>query len=256
MSTVYCRSCGKEVHESAETCPACGAPQLLVGDKNKVVAALLSFFTGTFGFHRFYLGQWWGIFYLLLFWTGIPSIVAFIETFVFLFSDQKLWDKKYNDGLPSGTGRGVAAVIIAIIVLFGAFFILGILAAVAIPSYQDYVARAQVSEGLSMASGLKVPLADYYAGNKDFSNVSISDLSVQTSGKYVDSISLDKAAGDTVVVVTTFKRSGVHAEIAGKNFRLATEDGGQSWQCGYAIQNPALMGSGQIKPTYLPTACR
>ena len=134
MSTVFCRKCGKEVDETAVTCPACGAPQLQVGDKNKVVAALLAFFTGAFGFHRFYLGQWWGLFYLLFFWTGIPSLVAFIEAIVFLFSDQKQWDNKYNNGLPSGTGKGVVAVFIAIIVLVGAFSILGILAAIAIPA--------------------------------------------------------------------------------------------------------------------------
>lgn len=57
MSTVYCRGCGKETHETAETCPSCGAPQNIVGDKHKVVAALLAFFTGSLGIHRFYLGQ-------------------------------------------------------------------------------------------------------------------------------------------------------------------------------------------------------
>ena len=256
MSTVYCRSCGKEVHDSAETCPACGAPQLQVGDKNKVVAALLAFFTGAFGFHRFYLGQWWGVFYLLLFWTGIPSIVAFIETFVFLFSDQRQWDIKYNNGLPSGSGKGIAAVLIALIVLVGAFFILGILAAIAIPAYADYTARAQVAEGLSMASAQKAPLAEYYSDNKDFSNISIADLQGQTSGNYVDSITLAQAHGETVVIVTKFKQSGVQSMIAGQNFKLATEDGGRTWQCGYAIQDPALMGSDQVKPKYLPTACR
>lgn len=256
MSTVYCRSCGKEVHETAETCPACGAPQQLVGDKNKVVAALLSFFTGTFGFHRFYLGQWWGVLYLLLFWTGIPSVVAFIETFVFLFSDQKQWDRKYNNGLPSGSGKGVAAVLIALIVVVGAFFILGIMAAIAIPAFTDYTARAQVAEGLSMASAQKVPLTEYYSDNKDFSNVSVADLQGQTSGKYVASISLEQAHGKTVVIVTRFKQTGVVSTIAGQNFKLATVDGGKTWQCGYAIHDPALMGSGQVKPKYLPTACR
>lgn len=256
MSTVFCRSCGKEVHESAETCPACGAPQLLVGDKNKVVAALLAFFTGTFGFHRFYLGQWWGLFYLLFFWTGVPSIVAFIETFVFLFSDQRQWDKKYNGGLPSGTSRGVAAVIIAIIVLMGTFFILGILAAVSIPAYADYTARAQVAEGLSMASSQKISLAEYFADNRDYSNVSASDLQGPVSGKYVDSITLEQAQGKTVVIAVRFKQTGVVSAIAGQKFRLATEDGGRTWQCGYAIHNPSLMGSDQIKPKYLPSACR
>ena len=256
MSTVYCRRCGKQVDDSAETCPACGAPQLQVGDKNKVVAGLLAFFTGAFGFHRFYLGQWWGIFYLLLFWTGIPSIVAFIETFVFLFSDQKQWDIKYNNGLPSGSGKGVAAVLVALIVLVGAFFVLGILAAIAIPAYADYTARAQVAEGMVLASAQKIPLLEYYADKKDFSNVSSADLQSQTSGKYVDSLTLEQAHGETVVVVIKFKQSGVASMIAGRSFRLATEDGGRTWQCGYAIQDPALVGNDQVRRKYLPTACR
>jgi len=64
MSMFYCRGCGKEIHESAETCPSCGAPQNITapgGGKSKVVAALLALFLGALGIHRFYLGQWWGV---------------------------------------------------------------------------------------------------------------------------------------------------------------------------------------------------
>lgn len=255
MSTVYCRGCGKQVHETAETCPSCGAPQFQVGDKNKVVAALLALFMGNFGIHRFYLRQWWGIFYLLLFWTGIPMLVAFVETFVFLFADQRNWDNKYNDGLPSGRGGGVAVVLV-VIFLFVGVAILGIMAAVAIPAYQDYTARAQVVEGLSMASSYKSALADYYSKTHDFSGINISDFHGQTSGKYVDSMKLEMANGGTVVITTTYKQSGVARVIAGKNFKLATVDGGNSWLCGYKIKNPALIGEGQVQRKYLPSACR
>ena len=43
--------------------------------------------------------------------------------------------------------------------------IIGILAAIGIPQYQNYVARAQVTEGLSLASGLKTAVAEYYNAN-------------------------------------------------------------------------------------------
>jgi len=58
MSMVHCRGCGKELHETAEFCPSCGAPQLnaRTGGKNKVVAGVLAFFLGALGIHRFYLG--------------------------------------------------------------------------------------------------------------------------------------------------------------------------------------------------------
>ena len=255
MSTVYCRRCGKELDETAETCPSCGAPQFLVGDKNKVVAGLLALFLGNFGIHRFYLGQWWGIFYLLFFWTGIPALVALVEAFVFLFADQRNWDNKYNDGLPSGRGGGVI-IIVVVLILFMSVAIIGILAAVAIPAYQDYTARAQVSEGLSMASSYKSALAEYYSKTHDFSGVSISDFRGPTSGKYVDSIKLEMAGDRTVVITTTYKQSGVAPAIAGKNFKLATVDGGNTWVCGYKIRNPALIGEGQVQRRFLPSACK
>jgi TM2 domain-containing membrane protein YozV len=51
--------------------------------KNEVVGALLAFFFGVFGIHKFYLGQTgWGIVYAIFFWTGIPAIAGFIECFL------------------------------------------------------------------------------------------------------------------------------------------------------------------------------
>src|ERR1700743_102285 len=46
--------------------------------------------------------------------------------------------------------------------------IIGILAAIALPAYQSYTIRAQVTEGLSLSSGLKTAVADYYAQNGAF----------------------------------------------------------------------------------------
>lgn len=51
--------------------------------RDEVVGVLLALFLGTFGIHKFYLGQTgWGIFYLLISWTGIPAILGFIECFL------------------------------------------------------------------------------------------------------------------------------------------------------------------------------
>jgi TM2 domain-containing membrane protein YozV len=97
MAMVFCRGCGKEIHESAVACPHCGAPQRAPGQgKSKVVAGVLALFLGGIGVHRFYLGQWWGIFYLLFCWTLIPSIVAFVEAIVFFVTDDADWNAKYN----------------------------------------------------------------------------------------------------------------------------------------------------------------
>lgn len=100
MAMVYCRGCGKEIHETAPACPHCGALQRAAGGKSKVVAGVLALLLGGFGVHRFYLGQWWGIFYLLFCWTFIPAIVAFIEGIVFLVQDDATWNAKYG-GAPA-----------------------------------------------------------------------------------------------------------------------------------------------------------
>lgn len=133
---VFCRDCGQKISVSATTCPGCGAAQF-VGGKGKVSAALLAIFLGTFGIHRFYLGQWWGIFYLLFFWTGIPGIVSFIEGIVFLCTSDSNWAQKY------GNKQGVSALVLVLIFFLAIIPIIGILAAVSIPAYQDYVERAQ-----------------------------------------------------------------------------------------------------------------
>lgn len=69
---VFCTSCGKQIHESAPTCPGCGAPQQVrpaaaspagyapagyATDKRILPAFLLCFFLGVFGAHRFYVGK-------------------------------------------------------------------------------------------------------------------------------------------------------------------------------------------------------
>lgn len=97
---IYCQGCGKEMHESAQACPSCGAPAAgtnTTGGKSKVVAGILAIFLGAFGIHRFYLGNiGLGILYLLFFWTGIPGIAAFIEGLVFLCGDEQKFNAKYN----------------------------------------------------------------------------------------------------------------------------------------------------------------
>lgn len=84
---------------------------------SKTTTILLALFLGTFGAHRFYLGQYWkGIFYILFFWTYIPTIISLIDVVVFAVMSQGKFDDKYNSltlrsavqncsgcGMPSGS---------------------------------------------------------------------------------------------------------------------------------------------------------
>ncbi|WP_459176158.1 zinc-ribbon domain and TM2 domain-containing protein [Ewingella americana] len=94
---VFCRGCGKEIHESAKSCPHCGATSSPQGTKSRLSAALLALFLGAFGVHKFYLGKvGQGFLYLIFFWTFIPSIVAFIEFILYLFMSDEEFARKYG----------------------------------------------------------------------------------------------------------------------------------------------------------------
>ena len=77
--------------------------------KNKTTAALLAFFLGGFGVHRFYLGESGkGIIYLLFFWTFIPAFIAFIDFIIFLTMDDYKFNAVYNRGSVLTTGISTA----------------------------------------------------------------------------------------------------------------------------------------------------
>lgn len=64
--------------------------------KSKIVAALLAFFLGGFGAHKFYIGKiGQGILFLLLSWTGIPAIIAFIDFILYLVVSEEEFNRKY-----------------------------------------------------------------------------------------------------------------------------------------------------------------
>lgn len=78
---------------------------MLSKQRSRKIAALLAF-SGTIipvaGFHKFYLGQpFWGILYLLLWWTPLPRVASVIEGFWYLAQGQDEFDRHFNLGLIS-----------------------------------------------------------------------------------------------------------------------------------------------------------
>lgn len=97
-----CPYCKEEIQEGALKCKHCrsmltpaGAPQVTTSDKSKVTAGVLALLLGGLGIHKFYLGAWgWGIVYIVLIWTWIPTIVAFVEAIrYFTWSDDEFKQK-------------------------------------------------------------------------------------------------------------------------------------------------------------------
>lgn len=77
-----------------------GGALVRIANRNKWVAALLAFFFGWFGAHKFYLGQvGMGIVYLLFCWTMIPLIASVVETLMLVLASEREFDVRFNSRL-------------------------------------------------------------------------------------------------------------------------------------------------------------
>ena len=130
--------------------------------------------------------------------------------------------------------------------------IIGVLAAIAIPAYNDYVKRGQVSEAVELVWGAKSPMAEYFANAKRWP-AQPSDLLGTTSGRYTDSIvylgTPDNTGQGAMALLATMRASGIPAEIQGRTFVLETADGGATWRCHAGGPQP-------ISDAYLPSSCK
>ncbi|EPI1661982.1 pilin [Neisseria gonorrhoeae] len=141
--------------------------------------------------------------------------------------------------------------------------IVGILAAVALPAYQDYTARAQVSEAILLAEGQKSAVTEYYLNHgiwpKDNTSAGVASPASNIKGKYVQKVKVEKG-----VVTATMASSNVNKEIKGKRLSLwaKRQDGSVKWFCG----QPVTRGAGKadvaadatagIDTKHLPSTCR
>ncbi|MBI1451839.1 MULTISPECIES: pilin [Acinetobacter] len=132
--------------------------------------------------------------------------------------------------------------------------IIGILAAIAIPAYQNYTTRAQVSEALNMASSYKGELIAIY-GEGGTCPASVEMMGGGVSGlinsKYVQSVGLNTTyPGALCAFEFTFSSSGMNAGVAGKKLIFAmmnySGSGSARWEC----------ASTEIRQLYLPSACK
>ncbi|HEZ4164588.1 TPA: pilin [Neisseria meningitidis] len=142
--------------------------------------------------------------------------------------------------------------------------IVGILAAVALPAYQDYTARAQVSEAILLAEGQKSAVTEYYLNHGEWPGDN-SSAGVATSseikGKYVKSVEVKNG-----VITAEMKSSGVNKEIQGKKLSLwaKRQDGSVKWFCGLPVtrtdakDDVAANGKtdDKINTKHLPSTCR
>ncbi|ENW5127628.1 prepilin-type N-terminal cleavage/methylation domain-containing protein [Neisseria gonorrhoeae] len=145
--------------------------------------------------------------------------------------------------------------------------IVGILAAVALPAYQDYTARAQVSEAILLAEGQKSAVTEYYLNNGKWPEnngaAGVASTPTDIKGKYVQSVTVANG-----VVTAQMKSDGVNKEIKNKKLSLwaRREAGSVKWFCGQPVTRgnakddtvTADNGNGneKIETKHLPSTCR
>jgi type IV pilus assembly protein PilA len=145
--------------------------------------------------------------------------------------------------------------------------IIGILAAIAIPAYQDYTIRAQVTEGLNLADAVKTSVAEYYANNGTWPiglmgpNPALG-YTADPSGKYVADITV---ATGTIVITYGLQANANLTALPLLDLRpRLSANGDVVWVCGThaapaGVVDPAVPSTADatnVTNKYLPQNCR
>jgi len=143
--------------------------------------------------------------------------------------------------------------------------IIGILAAIAIPAYQDYTIRAKVTEGLNLAAAGKLAVSETWQSNGNLNALPAGTLPGFVATKYVSDVKTDATGMITVTYADP-------PQILGKTLNLmpfinkaalaAGASGNMDWGCSSTTSGTAaghgLKGipAGTLDPKYAPAECR
>jgi len=134
--------------------------------------------------------------------------------------------------------------------------IVGILAAVALPAYQDYTVRAKVSEGLAKAAEAKTTISEYYVARAGFPvDATAAGISTNVGTDLVKSITMgtwNASTGGLLTIVMNEAKLGGSSSTTANSFQLSVADtvnGTVIWKCKAGTSNP-------LPAKYLPASCR
>jgi uncharacterized membrane protein YhaH (DUF805 family)/Tfp pilus assembly major pilin PilA len=196
--------------------------------------------------------------------TGWLSLIALIPlgVLVFWLVPGTQGENTYGKPPPPNT-----AGVIALACILPFVGVVGVLAAIAIPAYQDYTIRAQVSEGLNLAAEPRAAVAGAYLRTRsapgDRLDAGLSAAAVDSAGQYVEGVDVERG--------TLLVRYGRNANsmIAGRILALqpyVRDDDSVVWRCaagpepdGAAPMDPRAPTSAaetDIESQFLPSACR
>jgi type IV pilus assembly protein PilA len=138
--------------------------------------------------------------------------------------------------------------------------IIGILAAIAIPAYQDYTVRSQVTEGMNLASAVETGAAEYFANTGSFpTTLSAAGISSSPAGKYVQAIALN---GSITITYGNQVNSVVNGQTLGLTPYLSPNSdiiwvcGNHTNPTGSTIATGVTAATTNVADKYLPQTCR
>jgi uncharacterized membrane protein YhaH (DUF805 family)/type II secretory pathway pseudopilin PulG len=192
--------------------------------------------------------NYFGVFPASLAWLPLLiSLGSLVFYLILLFMPGSQGDNRFGPPPPpNSTWVIVGAWSFLIVPFFG-----GILAAIAIPAYRDYIARSQTAEGIQLAGGAEVAVVEYFQANKTWPtqlSAVYATAGQDPAGKFVATVT-GSGSGNTYGVTSIMKGTGVNRWIAGKSVEIWTTDGGDTWHCGPGSTDP-------VEPKYLPASCR
>ncbi len=124
--------------------------------------------------------------------------------------------------------------------------IIGILAAIAIPQYQDFIARSQVTEAVNLLGGAKTAIEESVSQDGVFpGTASLAGLGIKVSSKYVLSLTSTEATTGIGPITATFRGTAVSTDIRDATITM-TRDASGDWTCKV----------GTLEPKFAPKVCR
>jgi type IV pilus assembly protein PilA len=138
--------------------------------------------------------------------------------------------------------------------------IIGILAAIAIPQYQDYTIRSKVTEGLNLAAAAKTAVAETYQTRGDFLAASNTSYGLPSptsiSGKYVAQVHIANTSGEIEITYTSALGGTADNKKLVIMPAVSSTSGSIKWACGYATVGGKSGTGTDMPPKYLPANCR
>ena len=211
---VFCSTCGRRININAEICPGCGVRQRKGADKTTL--AVLTFFLGGIGGHKFYLGKYGqGILYLLFCWTGIPGLAALIEFIIYLCTPAEDIARKY-------TSKGAGAVVAVVVGVFGFIFVGGILAAIAVPNFIAYRNKAICAQVEAEANKTIDALVDFYANPNNNALPTFEELLEETGLQPDERVTVELAGEPGDIIIQAYPNKGTC--LKGENLIISIKD--------------------------------